>query len=63
MREAYRLQKNPLQEKMAMKEFGMAVFIIYTGNELPLYELVYKKTGSLVSRLIKIADENPLADT
>jgi len=63
MREAYRVQKNPLQEKLATKGSGLAVFIIYTGNELPVYELVYKKTGSLLSRLIKIADEDPLADT
>jgi len=63
MREAYRLQKNALQEKLDAKESGLAVFIIYTGNELPDYETVHKKTGSLPGPLIKIADENFLVDT
>ena len=41
----------------------VALSSIYVGNELPEYELVSKKTGSVITRLLKIADENTVADT
>lgn len=63
MREAWRLQKNPLSEKLENSGVRLAAFLIYVGNERPGYELVFKKTGSVISRLIKIADENTVADT
>ena len=62
MREAYRLQKNPLQEILKRTNRQLSVFIIYTGNELPGYELVFDKTSAALKRLIKINDENPPAD-
>src|SRR5689334_16682334 len=34
-REAYRLQKLPLQEVIQEKKIPFAVFVIYTGKELP----------------------------
>ncbi len=54
MREAYRLQKNSLQKKLEQNQNYLAVFIIYTGNELPVYENVYDKIGGLLERLEKI---------
>ena len=63
MREAYRLQKNPLAEKLEATKLRLSIFFIYVGNELPEYEQLFKKTGSVISRLIKIADENSLANT
>jgi ribonuclease P protein component len=51
MREAWRLQKNELQQLLADQQKHLAVFIIYTGNEIPLYPLVYEKTGSIIKRL------------
>ena len=44
MREAYRLQKNELQVRLKQKQKQLAVFFIYTGNELPEYDLIFKKT-------------------
>lgn len=58
MREAYRLQKNDLLQVLIQQPKQLAVFIIYNGNELPEYEMVFEKTGSLLKRLIKIAHEN-----
>ena len=63
MREAYRLQKNELQEQLKNKQKFLAVFFIYTGNELPEYDLISKKTGSALIRLLKIVDEDNPADT
>ena len=54
MREAYRLQKNPLQKNLEHYQKYVAVFIIYTGNELPTYEIVFNKMGGLLARLEKI---------
>ena len=63
MREAYRLQKNTLHEKLKEHNRHLAVFFIYVGNELPVYQLVFDKTAAALIRLIKITDENSLAGT
>jgi ribonuclease P protein component len=51
MREAWRLQKNELQQLMATGEKHLAVFIIYTGNELPAYPHVYEKISNIIKKL------------
>jgi ribonuclease P protein component len=61
MREAWRLQKDNLAQKI--KDRNVRVFIIYTGNELPDYNLVFEKTGMVIKRLIKINDEATLANS
>lgn len=58
MREAYRLQKNELQKQLQQQQKQMAVFIIYVGNELPEYDLVFEKMGSVLKRLKKIINED-----
>lgn len=58
MREAYRLQKNDLQQHLKLQQKQLAVFFIYVGNEIPEYKFVYDKTGIIIKRLIKIANEN-----
>ena len=63
MREAYRLQKNEFQGQLKKNKKCVAVFFIYVGNELPEYELIFEKTGNVLKRLIKITDENSLANT
>ncbi|MEP7236669.1 MAG: ribonuclease P protein component [Ferruginibacter sp.] len=63
MREAYRLQKNDLQDQLKQQQKQLAVFFIYTGNELPEYEFIFEKTAAVLSRLIKITNENSLANT
>ncbi|MBK8611327.1 MAG: ribonuclease P protein component [Chitinophagaceae bacterium] len=63
MREAYRLQKNELQQMLLQQQKSAIVFFIYVGNELPEYESIFKKTGHVVSRLKKITDENSVVDS
>lgn len=63
MREAYRLQKNELHGLLLQQQKQMAVFIIYVGNELPDYDFVFEKTGHVLTRLIKITNENPASNT
>lgn len=63
MREAYRLQKNELQSLLTQQQKQLAVFIIYVGNELPDYDLIFDKMDQVLRRLIKIANENLSANT
>ena len=53
MREAYRLQKEILYNKMKDRNQQLAVFFIYTGKELPDYKIVYEKMEVTLQRLIK----------
>lgn len=63
MREGYRLQKNALAASPAAAAKKINVFFIYTGNELPAYELVFEKMGAALKRLQKITNENAAANT
>lgn len=55
-REAYRLQKNALQEKLKERNIQLNVFFIYTGKELPGYDEVYKKVGSALNKLDRLME-------
>ncbi len=57
MREGYRLQKNDLVDVVKKQHQCLAVFFIYTGNELPGYDLIIEKTGNTIRRLQKITHE------
>lgn len=63
MREAYRLQKNELQNQLEQSNGSLAVFILYVSNELPDYPLVLSKMNAVLKRLQKIADEETVANT
>ena len=56
MREAWRLQKNSLQDHLQEQEKHLSVFILYMGKEVPEYETVFEKIGIIINRLIKFAD-------
>jgi len=62
-REAWRLQKIPLQEKLKSGNRGMIVFFTYGGKELPGYKTVYDATRLIVNKLLKIIDENGTPDS
>src|SRR5215467_236249 len=44
-REAYRLQRQPLYDHLMERQRALAVFFIYTGKELPPYEMLNQKIG------------------
>ena len=52
-REAYRLQKQPLLDRLQEKGLSLAVFFIYTGKELPDYRTVTEKIGVALQKLIR----------
>ena len=51
-REAYRLQKETLCKTLEEKGSQLAVFYIFTGKELPLYDAVYEKISVTLKKLI-----------
>ena len=63
MREAYRLQKNELREKLKGMDKHLALFLIYAGNELPDYTLIHEKVGDALKRLNKTINEKTISDT
>jgi ribonuclease P protein component len=56
-REGYRTQCLALKEKLAANQLNLSVFFIYNGKELPTFEIVSKKSGSILDRLTRIIDE------
>lgn len=63
MREAYRLQKQPLITDLIAAEKKLAVFFIYTGNELPEYKVILEKMTAAITRLQKKIHEDTVTDT
>jgi ribonuclease P protein component len=51
VREAYRLQKNELQQNLQGKNIRLSLFFIYTAKELPLYKEVYDKMGIALQKI------------
>jgi ribonuclease P protein component len=62
-REAYRLQKLSLEQKVALANKQLNIFFIYIGKELPDHLLAKEKTALILNRLIKVVDENTVADS
>ena len=52
-REAYRLSKQPLFQRLTEKERWMAVFFVYTGKEVPDFATVSRQIGVALQKLFK----------
>ena len=62
-REAYRVQKNLLQDQLKVKDKGLHLFLIYTHNELPDFKLVNDKVDLILKKLSRLIDENNTSDS
>jgi ribonuclease P protein component len=62
MREAYRLQKNELQQAVQQSRQQLVVFILYVGSEIPEYKTVMEKMNATIKKLQRIINENPAAN-
>ena len=63
MREAYRLQKNHLQEMLKAQQRGLILFFNYTSREMPEYPTVFEGIQKCLSKLVKTFHEKGIADT
>ncbi|GEO10511.1 hypothetical protein SAE01_30070 [Segetibacter aerophilus] len=57
MREAYRLQKIPLQETLVLKQKSLILFFIYVGKELPDFADANKKMQLILLKLSNLLDQ------
>jgi ribonuclease P protein component len=57
MREAWRLQKNSLQEKLSTAHKQLVVFLVYTGKDILPWETANEKIAVILKKLTSIADE------
>lgn len=57
-KEGYRLQKQQLAQFLQENNKKMVVFFMYTGKEIPDYNTVYQKTGTILEKLITAIHEN-----
>jgi ribonuclease P protein component len=62
-REAWRLQKNELQQAIIEKHKGLDVFLIYTAKELPDHSLIANKVGIILKKFLKLVNETPAANS
>lgn len=51
LREAYRLQKLPLQNALREQKVSLSIFFIYRGKELPVFNEAYEKMGIILQKL------------
>jgi len=54
LRESWRLQKNELTEKIMEAQKGLAVFVIYTGKEIPPFSEISSLVKQVLERLLTI---------
>ena len=62
-REAWRLQKMELDQKMKVHPQRLLVFLIYTGKELPAFSVVKEKLAHIIEKLTTIVHENIASGT
>ncbi len=55
MKEAYRLQKNELQQTLIEKEIKLDTFFIYVGKEVPDYSVIFEKLKLAIDKLQQLA--------
>ena len=56
IKEAWRLQKNELNEKLKIANKQLIVFFIYTDKEIPEYKSVFEKVKTSIEKLIKTVE-------
>ena len=62
-KEAYRLQKNELAENLKSKQQALDVFFIYTGREMPSFQLAFDKVNVILKKLTKVFNENDTSNS
>jgi len=51
MREAFRLHKDLLRDRIAGSPEGISVFLLYTGKNLPEFVDIYRQTARILEKL------------
>jgi ribonuclease P protein component len=56
LREAYRLNNHSLHQALLQKQKQVAVFILYTGKEMPTFQSLQKTVQAALEKLQKVVD-------
>lgn len=56
LREAYRLNNHSLHQVLAKNEKQVAIFILYTGKELPAFHALQKTVQGVLEKLQKVVE-------
>ena len=51
IKESWRLQKKELQLSLQTNQKDLNIFFIYTGKEIPDYQLILKKMGDVIQKM------------
>jgi ribonuclease P protein component len=62
-RESWRLQKNDLKKILLDKQLNMVLFVVYTGRDMPEYEMISQSMSKVIEKLYGIANEAAKANT
>lgn len=62
-RETWRICKNNLKQILIDKGHSMIVFAVYTGRELPEYDMIRQAMESVTEKLCRIANESTEENT
>ena len=58
MKECYRLQKKNLEKQLTENKKSLVIFLIYTKKELPEYQFVFEKMGTVIFRIKEIIEND-----
>ncbi len=53
MRESYRVQKNPLKEKVIDQKKHLLIFFVFNGKDMPEHKEIDDSTSKAINKLIK----------
>ncbi len=59
LREAYRLQKEPLRARVLGGQKSLDLFIMYTGQEMPVYADIFTRAGEALRKTMERYGEEP----
>jgi ribonuclease P protein component len=62
LREAYRIQKQELESLLEKNHQQLFVFFVFTGKEIPEYQLLKERLGVILQKLSTIANESTIAN-
>jgi ribonuclease P protein component len=63
VREAYRLQKNEMENLLTQNQLQLNIFFTYNAKELPDFNNVKEKVNVILNKLIKIINEKISSNT
>jgi ribonuclease P protein component len=62
-REAWRVQKNELRQCLVEQQRHMIIFVVFTGRDLPGFEMMSQAMSQIIEKLCRISNEHSQENT